>query len=122
MRFAYNLAMEDVIAAWHDAVNSGDRERAAALVTDPVTVLGPKGAGPISPDEFAEWVVRSGIKLVPRDWHPVDEHCMVVAQDATWPGSPEPARVATVFRLRDGKVAAALRQPDLASALELATG
>ncbi|TDQ05199.1 nuclear transport factor 2 family protein [Labedaea rhizosphaerae] len=113
--------MEDVIAQWHEAVNSGDRQRAIALVTDPIVVLGPKGAGPITPDQFAEWIVRSGIKLVPRDWHPVDEHCVVVEEDATWPDNPEPTRVATVFRLSDGKVAAALRKPDLASALELAT-
>lgn len=45
---------------------------------------------------------------------------MVVEEDATWPGSEEVTRVATVFRVSDGKVTAALRLPDLERALELA--
>jgi hypothetical protein len=45
---------------------------------------------------------------------------MVVAEDATWPESAAPARVATVFRVSGTKVSAVLRLPDLESALELA--
>ena len=45
---------------------------------------------------------------------------MVVEEDATWPESKAPTRVATVFRASEGKVTAALRLPDLESALELA--
>jgi hypothetical protein len=45
---------------------------------------------------------------------------MVVEEDATWPESKTPRRVATVFRATAGKVTAALRLPDLKSALELA--
>jgi hypothetical protein len=45
---------------------------------------------------------------------------MVVEEDARWPGSAAPTRVATVFRVADEKVTAALRLPDLKSALELA--
>jgi hypothetical protein len=112
--------VEDVISEWHAAVNDGDLARAAHVVSDPILVLGPKGAGPITPAQFAEWVVRSGIKLVPTRWHPISDRLMVVEEDATWPGNVEPATVATVFRLTDGKVSAALRKPDLASALELA--
>ena len=37
-----------------------------ARVGDPVVVFGPKGAGPISPADFADWVARSGIRLRPR--------------------------------------------------------
>mgnify|MGYP001171177916 CR=1 FL=1 len=51
-------------------------------------------------------------------WHPVGERLMVVEQDATWPQSQEPVRVATVFRVAGGKVTAALRLPDLRQALE----
>jgi hypothetical protein len=83
-------------------------------------VLGPKGAGPITPEQFAEWVARSGIRLVPRSWHPVSERLMVVEEDAAWPGSTAPTRVATVFRVAGEKVTAALRLPDVRSALELA--
>ena len=45
---------------------------------------------------------------------------MVVEQDATWPQSAKPARVATVFRASGGKITAALRLPELKAALELA--
>ena len=45
---------------------------------------------------------------------------MVVEEDAIWPESPEPIRVATVFRVSGTKVTAALRLPDLTSELELA--
>jgi hypothetical protein len=45
---------------------------------------------------------------------------MVVEEDATWPDGQEPVRVATVFRVTGEKVTAALRLPNLASALDLA--
>lgn len=113
-------SLEAAIAEWHTSVNDGDLERSARAVGDPIVVLGPKGAGAITPAQFAEWVERSRITLVPRSWHPVGERLMVVEEDATWPGSKEATRVATVFRAHDGKVTAALRLPDLRSALELA--
>lgn len=112
--------LEAAVDEWHASVNSGDLERSARAVGDPVVVLGPKGAGPITPEQFAGWVERSGIKLIPRSWHPVGERLMVVEEDATWPENPSPTRVATVFRVAGEKVTAALRLPDLKSALELA--
>jgi len=113
--------LEAAILEWHESVNGGDLERGASAVGDPIVVLGPKGAGPITREQFAEWVQRSGITLVPRSWHPVDERFMVVEEDASWPGSTAPTRVATVFRVAGEKVTAALRLPDLESALELAS-
>ena len=112
--------LESAINSWHEAVNNGDPTQAAAAVSDPIVVLGPKGAGPISPTDFAGWVERSGIRLVARSWHPVSDRLMVVEQDAWWPESAGPTRVATVFRVTGAKVSAALRLPDLGSALELA--
>ncbi len=112
--------LEQAINEWHAGVNAGDLRRSAAAVGDPIVVLGPKGAGPISPDQFADWVERSGIRLVPRSWHPISERLMVVEEDATWPENQTPTRVATVFRVADAKVTAALRLPDLRSALDLA--
>jgi hypothetical protein len=111
---------EAAIVEWHASVNAGDLVRAAAAVGDPVVVLGPKGAGPISPDQFADWVTRSGIQLTPRSWHPVSERLVVVEEDAIWPGNRTATRVATVFRVSSEKVTAALRLPDLRSALDLA--
>ncbi|MEO3843117.1 hypothetical protein [Streptomyces sp. B22F1] len=112
--------LEEAINEWHASVNAGDLQRSAGAVGDPVVVLGPKGAGPITPAQFAEWVERSGIKLTPRSWHPVSERLMVVEQDATWPRSTQVTRVATVFRAAGGKITAALRLPDLRAALDLA--
>ncbi|WP_432898693.1 hypothetical protein ACQP1S_22145 [Micromonospora matsumotoense] len=112
--------LEAAINEWHASVNDGDLDRAARAVGDPVVVLGPRGAGTITPAQFAEWVGRSGITLRPRSWHPVSERLMVVEEDATWPERTEPTRVATVFRASGGKVTAALRLPDLKAALELA--
>jgi hypothetical protein len=124
MRFAYVLpveaALEAAVNEWHASVNSGDPGRSARAVGDPIVVLGPKGAGPITAGQFAQWVERSGIRLVPRSWHPISERLIVVEEDATWPGSAAPARVATVFRVTGDKVTASLRLPDLRSALELA--
>ena len=108
------------VEEWHASVNDGDLRRSARAVGDPVVVLGPKGAGPITPEQFADWVARSGIRLVPRSWHPVSDRLVVVEEDATWPESKGPTRVATVFRASHGKVTAALRLPDLPSALEVA--
>jgi hypothetical protein len=113
--------LEAAINRWHVAVNDGDRDAAARAVTDPVVVLGPKGAGPITPAAFADWVERSGITLTPRSWHPVSDRLIVVEEDATWPRSTSPTRVATAFRVTGEHVSAALRLADLKSALELAS-
>jgi hypothetical protein len=113
-------SLEAAINEWHASVNDGDPQRSARAVGDPIVVLGPKGAGPITPQQFAEWVRRSRITLVPRSWHPISERLMVVEEDASWPESTAPTRVATVFRVSGGKVTAALRLPDLRSALDLA--
>jgi hypothetical protein len=113
-------ALEEAINEWHASVNDGDLKRSANAVGDPIVVLGPKGAGPITPEQFAKWVERSRIRLVPRSWHPISERLMVVEEDATWPENEARTRVATVFRVTSDKVSAALRLPDLKSALELA--
>ena len=116
-----DLVLEAAINRWHVSVNDGDRDAVARAVTDPVVVLGPKGAGSIPPVAFADWVERSGIKLTPRSWHPVSDRLMVVEEDAAWPQSTSPTRVATVFRVTGEHVSAALRLPDLRSALEQAS-
>ncbi|WP_331772684.1 hypothetical protein OG948_55320 (plasmid) [Embleya sp. NBC_00888] len=113
-------SLETAVNEWHASVNEGDLRRSARAVGNPIVVLGPKGAGPITPEQFGEWVERSGIKLVPQAWYPISDRLMVVEEDATWPESRTPTRVATVFRATAGKVTAALRLSDLKSALELA--
>ncbi|MBL8128191.1 MAG: nuclear transport factor 2 family protein [Chloroflexia bacterium] len=112
---------ESIILNWHEAVNSANLERLRDTVSDLVVVTGPKGGGAISADAFMEWVTRSGVRLQPVNWRPVTEGIVVVEQDATWPDAPDPVRVATMFRVRGGRVSAALRFPDLEQALTFAT-
>ncbi|MEU7872829.1 nuclear transport factor 2 family protein [Dactylosporangium sp. NPDC049140] len=108
--------VEDAINAWHDAVNRRDPDAARAAVTDPVDVSGPRGSGPVPAGDFAAWITRSGIALRPVSWHPAGPDGLVVEQEATWDGGA-PARVATLFRVRDGRVALAHRFDSLYEAL-----
>lgn len=108
--------MNPVIQRWHTAVNARDLTEAAATVTDPVRVLGPHGTADITPADFADWIVRSGITLIPRAWHPAGPGITIVEQDATWPGGETPQRVATVFHVKGDLIAAVLRHPDLKTA------
>ena len=112
---------EAIIVNWHEAVNTGDQERAREAVSDPIVVSGPKGSQAISAGDFTDWMIRSGVRLEPVNWHPVAESIAVVEQDATWPETPEPVRVATVFRVDRERVSAALRFPDVEQALAFAT-
>lgn len=112
--------VEQAVMAWHKAVNAADREAAVAVVSDPIVVNGPKGAGPIGPLEFLDWIDRSGIQLRARSHHPIADHVLVVEQDARWPQDTAWSRVATVFREHDGRISAALRFPTLRDALEFA--
>jgi ketosteroid isomerase-like protein len=110
------------VSRWHSAVNSADVAAAADAVTDPIVVNGPRGAGPVTPAEFADWVIRSGIALRPLSSHPFGDRVLVVEQEARWPDDPSWTPVATVFRVSgDGsRVSAALRFPDLPAALSFA--
>ena len=113
---------EAAIERWHEAVNSKDISRAREVVTNPVVVEGTKGAGPISPDGFADWITRSGIELRARSYHPITERVVVVEQDARWPRQgPEWLRVATMFRVTGDRVSAALRFSEVRAAVEFAS-
>lgn len=56
---------EVAVSDWHEAVNGVDLAWVVEVVTDPVEVLGPRGAGVISATEFAGWVERSRVSLEP---------------------------------------------------------
>lgn len=109
-----------VVAAWHDAVNDGDVERLVALSHEEIEMGGPR-AGGRGVDLLREWVGRAGVRLEPgRVFH--RGATVVVEQAATWrsaeaePGG-EPAMVASLFEVREGRVAREVRYPDLAAAL-----
>lgn len=125
MRVAYTLGMsatdtEAAIVRWHDAVNKKESPAALGAVTSPIVINGPKGAGPITGEDFVEWIDRSGITLCPVSYHPVTERVIVVEQDAQWPSDSNPTRLATLFRISGDRVSAALRFPQLREALNFA--
>ncbi|MEU6998742.1 hypothetical protein [Nonomuraea sp. NPDC046570] len=111
---------EAAIGRWHEAVNRADLDAARLAVADQIVVNGPKGAGAVTPDGFADWIIRSGIQMRPRSWHPISDRVLVVEQDARWPQNEAWSRVATAFRVTGDRVSAALRFPDLRAALEFA--
>ena len=106
---------ERAVVDWHSSLSP-------RAVTDPVVVNGPRGAGTLTPAEFADWVTRSGITLRLVALHPVSDRIVVAEQEARWPSGPSWTPVATVFRVSAAgpRVSAALRFPDLAAALSFA--
>lgn len=111
---------EEAVVRWHEVVNAADLTAAEQIVTDPFVVNGPKGAGPITPAEFADWITRSGIIVRPRSYHPISPAILVVQQDVRWPENTKWTRVATMFRVGGTRVSAALRFPSLHKALRFA--
>lgn len=115
------------VREWHRAVNHRDIGAARAVAMDGIVMAGPKGEA-VGVASLVAWIESAGIHLDPVSWHPVDDETVVVEQDATWPGNaaaqPEgpPLRVATLFRLDGGHVAAVLRFDGLHAALAAASG
>jgi ketosteroid isomerase-like protein len=107
-----------LVRQWHDAVNSGDTEGLAGLVTDDVEVGGPRGSA-YGRDVLIDWVDRTGIRMEPTDWYQRDE-IIIVCQRASWPGEDGtpgvPQKVSSVFTFRDGKIAGIARYGDLVTA------
>jgi ketosteroid isomerase-like protein len=115
-------AKVDTVQAWHAALNSGDTEGVLALSSADMEVGGPRGSGR-GADLLRDWIGRAGVRLEPRRTFSGD-HAVVVEQLAQWRTETgeltEPQVVASVFRVRDGKVESVIRHADLASALESA--
>jgi len=111
-----------VVDDWHTALNAGDVERLVGLSTADVEVGGPRGSGR-GADLLRDWVARAGVTLEPRRRYGRDG-TFVVEQTAQWRsanGQLTPTQtVASVFRIRDGRVAAVLRYDDVAAALQAA--
>jgi hypothetical protein len=111
-----------VIDDWHAALNAGDVDRLVDLSKLDVEVGGPRGSGR-GADLLRDWVARAGITLEPRRRYGRDG-TFVVEQTAQWRSTDgqltPPQTVASVFRIRDGLVAAVLRYDDVATALRAA--
>lgn len=112
-----------IVTAWHEAVNTGNTERLADLVTDDVEIGGPRGSA-YGRDSLIDWVERTGIRMEPTDWYRRGE-TVIVCQRATWPaedGTPGvPQKVGSVFVLCGERIERIARYPDLVEAFA-ATG
>ena len=111
------------VRAWHEALNTGDVEELIALSSDEIELGGPRGRGTGPGAQLLrDWFERAGIHLEPYQTFHRDS-TVVVEQGASWqrpgPGTTtEPQPVASVFIVKDGRVASVVRYADLASALE----
>lgn len=113
----------DIVFAWHEALNAGDVDRLVALSSEDVEVGGPRGTG-MGAHLLREWFGRAGVHLEPRRTYRRGD-TVVVEQDAAWHNhvtdeTSESQVVASVFVVRDGRVASVLRHPDLAAAIAAA--
>ena len=113
----------ELVAAFHEALNAGDAERLVGLAQADVELVGPRGTAR-GVDVLREWVGRAGVTLTPlRSF--AGSQTVVVEEDASWrdpqTGEAQGAQVvATVFGLREGRIARIDRLPDLESALRAA--
>jgi ketosteroid isomerase-like protein len=112
-----------IVEAWHEALNSGDLQRLVMLSHSDVEVGGPHGSGR-GTKLLQEWADRANIRLTPlRVLHRDDT--VVVQQEAEW-RSAETGLVmgrqtlASVFVVRDGRVASVVRYDNLTNALQKA--
>lgn len=109
-----------IVRAWHEALNTGDVDLLAELSHPEVEVGGPRGTGR-GAQLLREWVDRANIHLDPRRvFH--RENTVVVEQEAKWRSADtgqvtDDQVVASVFVVRDDKIARVVRYPDLAEAL-----
>jgi ketosteroid isomerase-like protein len=112
-----------VIARWQAAVSAADFEALRALSTDDIEIVGSRGPGRGIP--FAEdWVRKTGIALQTMRAFPRGD-VVVVEQTARWPAGADSAEapervIATMFTVRDERIARAVRYEDLGSALAAA--
>jgi ketosteroid isomerase-like protein len=109
-----------LVSTFHEAVNAPDVARLLQLVTPDVEVGGPRGSGR-GADLMAEWTARAGVRLTPRRML-ARGSVVVVEQEAAWydaeTGAPASSQtVATVFVVRDGRIASVVRHGSLEDAL-----
>jgi ketosteroid isomerase-like protein len=102
----------EVVMAWHAALNAGDVEQLVSLSTPDVELGGPRGSGR-GADLLSEWVSRAGVRGD-------GDGALIVEQAAVWQAEngelTQPRTVASLFRVRRGRVASVIRYPDVGSA------
>lgn len=109
----------DPVLRFHEHLNAGDAHAVMALATEDVAVGGPRGSGE-GRQLLYEWVGRASIALRPVRWFAGDD-LVIVEQIAEWRnGDGEMAssqRLATAFRLREGRISGIYRYGNIGEAL-----
>jgi ketosteroid isomerase-like protein len=108
----------EVVIAWHEALNDRDLDRLVSLCSDDVEFGGPGGSGH-GPELLREWFASSGLDLELGAFLQRGE-VVVVSQEAQWTspgGAGAVENVASVFRVREGRIVSIIRYPDLDAAL-----
>ena len=109
-----------VVEAWHDALNREDSVRVVDLSDPNIEIVGPRGSG-YGRALLREWLNHARVQLEIQKRF-VAGDTVVVAQRGIW-HSPETgqslgeANVASVFRVKDGRVAYYARYDALEDAL-----
>jgi ketosteroid isomerase-like protein len=107
----------ETVAAWHEALNSGDVKCLLDLSHPDVEMGGPRGTVR-GAQTLREWVDRAKIRLEPeRVFHEKDT--VVAQQRAEWQAGGQQT-VASIFVVRDELVRSVVRYPGLAEALRAA--
>ncbi|MBV9773507.1 MAG: nuclear transport factor 2 family protein [Gemmatimonadetes bacterium] len=109
-----------VVADWQDALNREDHDTVLRLSDPDIEIVGPRGSG-FGLDLLRQWLGHTRVQLHPQRVFARDD-TVVVAQHGVW-RSPETgavageADVASVFRIRESRVAYYARYDTLADAL-----
>lgn len=112
-----------LVQTWHDALNTRDIDRFAALHHDDAEFTGSRGTGR-GAALIRDWAERAGITMTPQRWFQ-RESDVVVTQSARWrdPATGvlgEPVAVSTHFQIDDGLVRRVARFDTLPEALAAA--
>ena len=111
----------EAVEAWHAALNRADGDEVLRLSDPDVEIVGPRGSG-FGHDLLRRWLEHTRVELHPRQAFARGDR-VVVQQHGIW-RSPETgeatgeAEVASVFRVREGRVAFYARFDSLEAALE----
>jgi len=110
---------KSVVDAWMAAANGQAVERLLELSDPAIELVGPRGSAH-GHDVLRAWIARAGVTLTPQRTFASGD-TVVVAQRGVWrspeTGETSEADVASVFRVRDGRVTYLARYDDLQTAL-----
>jgi ketosteroid isomerase-like protein len=101
---------EQIVRDWIAVVNAGDTANVDHLLTDSVSIIGPRGVAR-GREVVADWTRHTGIRMTIRDVS-VDGDRVTVFAEGTWlveGGAPDertpPARITMRFTVSDGRIA-----------------